>query len=260
MNIYKVKYDEFEKRKLDIVNEEKLFDLKISNFQLLINLDYKLNDLLNIYKLYINERKINDNWSKILWKDLNIKLFNKDICDINKKFKQLPDHIKQLNPAKLFKKILNNYMEMIPLLYELKHETVKERHWSVLMEKTNEYFNLSHDYFNLENLFSMQIYKYKNEIIDLVNGAIREENIEKSINSIEDLLNNLKLDINIYKISKKGERYYIFNSLQKIINLLEEQSMNLQSVSSSKYAYPFLNKINNLEKDLMHLSEILDVR
>ncbi|CAD5121743.1 DgyrCDS10220 [Dimorphilus gyrociliatus] len=259
LNIYKKEFDDLEKRKLEIVKEEKLFDLKISNFQILINLEKKIGNLLKIFHLYIELKRLDEIWSKILWIDLNLQSFSDNLFNIIKKFKQLSENIKQLNPSRKLLKLLDDYKELIPLFKELKNETIRERHWLILMEKTGENFNISPDCFCLKNIFDMNIHNIKSEIYDLVNGAIREQNIEKSIKSIEELLNNLKLNIIEYKRSKKGDKYYIFNSIEDTINLLEEQSINLQSISSSKFVRPFLRSINELEKVLMQISEVLDI-
>ena len=56
-----------------------------------------------------------------------------------------------------------------------------------------------------------------------------------------------------------SNRGYILGAVDDILQNLDDSSMNLQSMSASRYIGPFLNTVQNWEKSLSHISEVLDV-
>ena len=52
----------------------------------------------------------------------------------------------------------------------------------------------------------------------------------------------------------------ILGSVDDIVMMLDDNSMNLQSMSASRYVGPFLEKVQKWEKSLSHISEVVDVR
>ena len=52
----------------------------------------------------------------------------------------------------------------------------------------------------------------------------------------------------------------ILGSVDDIVMMLDDNSMNLQSMVASRYVGPFLEKVQKWEKSLSHISEVVDVR
>ena len=52
----------------------------------------------------------------------------------------------------------------------------------------------------------------------------------------------------------------ILGSVDDIVMTLDDNSMNLQSMSASRYVGPFLEKVQKWEKSLSHISEVVEVR
>lgn len=55
------------------------------------------------------------------------------------------------------------------------------------------------------------------------------------------------------------ERGYILGAVDDIVLTLDDNSMNLQSMSASRYVGPFFEKVQKWEKSLSHISEVVDV-
>lgn len=52
----------------------------------------------------------------------------------------------------------------------------------------------------------------------------------------------------------------ILGAVDEIVLTLDDNSMNLQSMSASRYVGPFLEKVQKWEKSLSHISEVVEVR
>ena len=55
------------------------------------------------------------------------------------------------------------------------------------------------------------------------------------------------------------ERGAILGSVEEIVLTLDDNAMNLQSMSASRFVGPFLEKVQKWEKSLSHISEVVDV-
>lgn len=51
----------------------------------------------------------------------------------------------------------------------------------------------------------------------------------------------------------------ILGAVDEIVLTLDDNSMNLQSMSASRYVGPFLEKVQKWEKSLSHISEVVEV-
>ena len=75
---------------------------------------------------------------------------------------------------------------------------------------------------------------------------------------IEEMWNNMKFTVVPY-MKGPSMRGYILGAIDEIVQNLDDSSMNLQSMSASRFVGPFLNSVQNWEKSLSHISEVLDV-
>lgn len=55
------------------------------------------------------------------------------------------------------------------------------------------------------------------------------------------------------------ERGHILGSVDEIVLTLDDNAMNIQSMSASRYVEPFFDRVQKWEKSLSHISEVVDV-
>ena len=80
----------------------------------------------------------------------------------------------------------------------------------------------------------------------------------QGVKEIEEMWNNMKFTVVPY-MKGPSMRGYILGAIDEIVQNLDDSSMNLQSMSASRFVGPFLNSVQNWEKSLSHISEVLDV-
>lgn len=56
------------------------------------------------------------------------------------------------------------------------------------------------------------------------------------------------------------ERGYILGAVDEIVLSLDDNAMNLQSMSASRYVGPFFDRVQKWEKSLSHISEVVEVK
>ena len=55
------------------------------------------------------------------------------------------------------------------------------------------------------------------------------------------------------------ERGSILGSCDEILQTLDDNAMNLQSMSASRFIGPFLTQVQNWEKSLSHIAEVIEI-
>ena len=80
----------------------------------------------------------------------------------------------------------------------------------------------------------------------------------QGIKEVSDVWDNMKFNVNKY-MKGTQERGYILGAVDEVLQNLDDNSMNLQSMSASRFIGPFLNTVQTWEKSLSLIGEVLEV-
>lgn len=241
-----------------LVRAEKVFNMTISSYPELFELEVQLKDLDLIYVLYSDVKEAVSSWSKTLWANLDISVLNKGIEAYTTRLKKLPKELKQLAPYNVVAERIYTFKDSIPLFSDLKNEALRGRHWQKLMEITGRTFDMSPDTFTLENLFAMNLHEHAEAIGEIVGGAMKELSIENAIKEVEATWKNQKFTI--IKYAKGTEdRGMILGAIDEITVTLDDNAMSLQSMSASRFVAAFLPAVQQWEQILSRIGEVTEV-
>jgi len=81
----------------------------------------------------------------------------------------------------------------------------------------------------------------------------------QSVKEVEETWRGLKF--NVQQFTKgTSDRGFILGAIDEVMQTLDDNAMQLQGILSSRFIGPFLNAVQNWEKALSHISEVLEVR
>ncbi|XP_053555751.1 dynein axonemal heavy chain 10 [Bombina bombina] len=258
LTVYEKELLNYEKERQKLANAEKLFDLPITMYPDLIQVQKEITGLRQIYDLYNAQKLAKEEWSQTLWANLNVQVLQDGIESFLKGFRKLSKEIRTLPVAFYLESKMKEFKDSIPLLLDLKNESMRDRHWKDLMTRTSTSFEMNPDTFTLENMFAMELHKYVDVISDIVASAVKELSIEKGVKDIVDTWENMKFTVQRY-VKGTQERGTILGSVDDILQILDDNAMNLQSISGSRFVGPFLNTVQLWEKTLSLVGEIIEV-
>ncbi|KAI8825885.1 dynein heavy chain and region D6 of dynein motor-domain-containing protein [Fimicolochytrium jonesii] len=248
----------FHTRKEDLVRGEKLFNLIITSYPELHELETEVKELDKIYTLYTEVKEAISSWSTTLWANLDVSILTKGMETFALRLKKLPKELKQLAPYNVVAEKIVTFKDSIPLFADLKNEALRQRHWKKLMEITGKTFDMNPETFTLEKLFGMNLHEHATAIGEIVAGAMKELSIENGIKEVENTWKNLKFTI--VKYTKGTEdRGFILGAIDDIILTLDDNAMSLQSMGASRFVAAFLPAVQEWEKVLSHIGEVLEV-
>ncbi|XP_069071115.1 dynein axonemal heavy chain 10 [Pleurodeles waltl] len=256
--IYEKELARHEKRRQELANAEKLFDLPITMYPDLLQVQKEMKGLREIYEIYKAQKAAKNDWSKTLWVNLNVQFLLDGIEGFLKSLRKLSKETRSMPVAFYLESKMKEFKESIPLLLDLKNEALRDRHWRDLMSKTGTSFEMDPETFTLENMFAMELYKYASVIGDTVASAVKELSIEKGVKEIVDNWENMKFVVQKY-FKGTQERGYILGAVDDILQILDDNAMNLQSISGSRFVGPFLGTVQLWEKTLSLISEVIEV-
>ncbi len=75
---------------------------------------------------------------------------------------------------------------------------------------------------------------------------------------IEETWANQKFHVQKY-MKGTSDRGFVLGSVDEVLQILDDNAMQLQGMSASRFVGPFFNAVQTWEKALSHISEVLDV-
>lgn len=94
----------------------------------------------------------------------------------------------------------------------------------------------------LGNIFQMELHRFTADIDDIVNESVQELKIENEIRKVEATWRNM--DLTLAKYQKNGvDRSYVLRTADDIKTELEDNLLNLQTMSSSRFVGSFADQV-----------------
>ena len=143
MKSYKNELTKYENIQKDLADAEKLFDLPITLYPELLQVQKEMNGLTQIFALYEEQTKARAEWAETLWANLDIQHLQDGIEAFLKRLRGFPHEIKSLSSAMVLEEKMQEFKSSIPLFLDLKNKALRERHWRELMEKTGHDFDMN---------------------------------------------------------------------------------------------------------------------
>ncbi|VDP74395.1 unnamed protein product [Echinostoma caproni] len=171
--------EEVEKQRQELASAEKLFDLPITPYPQLLQIETELHGLAQLFAVYNAQKQAREEWAQTLWRELNIQNLQEGIEQYLKSLRQLPKAVRMHPIGRAIYEHMKTFKDSLPLFVDLRHEALRERHWSELMRKTGQSFDINPDTFTLASVFAMDLYQYQSQISEILAVAIKEMSIEK---------------------------------------------------------------------------------
>ena len=238
---YKEKLQKLNKEKANLVNAQNLFSLVVKPYPDLNNTLAEVEILDKIYDLYIQFRDFQSTSASTMWADLDIQLLQKGTATFESLCRRFPKDLQENPTFKMVESRILNSKEALPMVVSLKNDAMKTRHWTKVMEVTGVTFDVSLRSLTLSNIFAMELYKFGSAIEEIITEAVQEGKIEAELEKIESLWRRTNLQIAKYK--KDGQdRGFILRSADDLKLELDDNMLNLQTISSSRFVGAFVDK------------------
>lgn len=194
-----------------------------------------------------------DSWKTGQFNDLNVEEMENVAGGYSKRVGKLGRDIKKWKVWEAMKSQLDSFRETIPLIQDLRSKALRPRHWIALQERVGAEFDPLSPTFTLNEVVKLGLNAHSEFIGELSTNANKELAIEVALNDLETRWSSVQLDVGPYK-----DKYYKMRSVDDITQFLEDDSVALSTMKSSKFYGSFQSKIDSWEKCLSVVSEVIE--
>lgn len=232
---------EFEKTAKDLNNLEGLFDLTRTSYKQLKDCRNELVSLKQMWDLVALIDMQFDSWKRTGWEQIDTDNLANLIKDMQ---------TKQCSPTAPQNKLIYKYKAFVflndrvknmsiilPLIAQLHSKFMQDRHWKKLERTTQQTIDHHSPKFCFEDLVRLHLYKYADEVNEIVEGAQKENKIENNINKVARTWDDQIFSFNEYKDT------YVLGSMEEIIEYVETQSMELMGMMAQKEVEEFKENV-----------------
>lgn len=248
---------DFEEEAKSFNKLETLFELQKSNYKELKDCRNELLSLKYMWDLVGVIEMLFTSWRSTLWDKI-------DTDDLLMKIKEMQK--KQTNPLNPANKEIKNWKAfsglnakvanmgtVLPLISELHSPFMMDRHWRRLMTITSKNINFTAPGFCLEDLIQLELFKFADEVSELVDSANKEAKIETKLNTIESIWEVQKLEFLEYKDT------FVIGALDETIEFVETHAMELMGMLTQKDVEEFKERVLKWQKALKAVDAILTI-
>ena len=252
--------DEFElrQRKYELYSGgEELFALKKTEYPELEATGKEIDLLQKLYNLYRDVMNKMDDWKTILWSHVvaNVGEMAQEMENFNGRCKKLPKKLREWDAYNDLKKQIEDTQTVLPLLQELSKPSMRQRHWDQITELTGHTMNVNDPEFRLAEMLAANLVAHQVEIEEICDGADKQLAIENKLNDLREKWEKESFYFNEWK----GRGISIIMGVAVIIEGLEEDQMNLQTMLTMRHVVPFKDEATAKLKELSDTSETLEL-
>ena len=181
--------------------------------------------------------------------------FTQRLLNLNKDARQWPIY-------EFLKNKFAQFRDTMPLITDLRDESIRPRHWNDIRFEVKEEFNEQSDDFTLEKIFELDLVKHCAFIDELAHSAKKQLKIEKGLSEIKRIWEEdpaANLDISKERSKADNEEFFKVNGTENIIALIEDHSAQLANFKSSPYYKQFNEKIDFWENNIASITETLEL-
>ena len=193
-------------------------------------------------------------WSSALFfSELNIDALNNGVSAYKMQHKKLPGYTQVFQLYDTLGAAVAGFQNSLPLLAMLKSDAMRPRHWKKLLPSVD----INPNTFTLAQLFELNLANMAEFVEEVVTEATKEVQIEKGMEEIEANWKNQNL--NLYKYERDGnDRGMCLRATEEVTQIIDDNLMNLSSMSASKFVGPFMTQVSAWDKRLSLIGETLD--
>lgn len=185
---YYAKLAEIEEEAREYRNLETLFELQPSDYKQLKDCRNELKNLKNMWDLISLIEHLFKSWKMTLWDKIDTEYLLVQIKDIQQK-QTHPNQNKEIKHWKGFLALqerVKNMNIILPLISDLHSKYMEKRHWRQLMNITGKDIAYDSTNFCLDDLIQLQLYRYAEDVSEIVEMAQKESKIENNLIKIEN--------------------------------------------------------------------------
>jgi len=255
--LYHQKTLDLDEEAKELNNLETLFDLQKSSYKQIKDCKNELKSLKQMWDTIALVDMQFESWKKTLWNQIDTEQLMTLIKDMQTKQTNPQQPVnKEIKSWRAFVQLnerVKNMNTILPLISQLHSKFMMDRHWKKLMNICDKKINFNSPSFCLEDLIVLQLYRYSEEVTELVEGAQKESRIENNLGKVIKTWDDNNFDFKEYKDT------FILGALDEISENVDGQSNELMGMLGMKDVGEFKTEVVKWQKILRTVDNVISI-
>uniref|UniRef100_A0A8C8W0I7 Dynein, axonemal, heavy chain 6 n=1 Tax=Peromyscus maniculatus bairdii TaxID=230844 RepID=A0A8C8W0I7_PERMB len=247
--------DDLQKRAFQYKSYQKNFKVEVSKFDALeeVSAELRLKQLL--WDSLSEWDKLQQEWLKSKFDCLDPEALNGQVTKYAKFVTQLEKGLPPNNVVPQLKHKVERMKEKLPVIIDLRNPTLKARHWAAIEQTVDALLVDVEIPLTLERLSELHVFDFGEEIQDISGQASGEAALETILKKVEDSWKTTEFVILPHRDSKD---VFILGGTDDIQVLLDDSTINIATIASSRYVGPLKSRVDEWQKQLSLFNQTLE--
>ena len=220
-------------------------------------------DLLKCKSLWDLEQMVNfqlEEWKKLLWDQINGGALEEETKTFQKIVKGMDKAVRNWDVYLGIDAVIKNFLVSVPCISELKSPSMRQRHWTRLMQVTGKQIAVTDGKFDpafcLADMLRLELYKFVDDVGEVVDQANKEDKMEQTLFKLKDTWAVVQFGLET-KMASGNIEVHLINLAEENFEMLEENQLVVQGMMASKYLATFEELVVGWQKKLSAVSDVL---
>ncbi|XP_060619679.2 dynein axonemal heavy chain 6 isoform X2 [Anolis sagrei] len=247
--------DELQKRAFQYKSYQKNFKVEVTKFEALeeVCAELKLKQLL--WDSLCEWAILEEDWMECKFDSLDPETLNTQVSKYAKFVNQLEKGLPPNNVVPQLKEKVERMKEKLPVITDLRNPCLKPRHWALLEQIVGAQLIDVENPLTLERLVDINAFDYSQEIQDVSGQASGEASLEAILKKVEDAWKTTEFIVLPHRDAKD---VFILGGTDDIQVILDDSSINVATIASSRYVGPLKARVDEWQKQLSLFSQTLE--
>ncbi|KAG8512932.1 Dynein heavy chain 6, axonemal [Galemys pyrenaicus] len=247
--------DDLQKRAFQYKSYQKNFKVEVSKFDALeeVSAELKLKQLL--WDSLHEWDQLQEEWLKSKFDCLDPELLNSQVSKYAKFVNQLEKGLPPNSVVPQLKSKVESMKEKLPVIMDLRNPTLKARHWAAIEQTVDATLVDLEVPLTLERLAELHVFHFGQEIQDISGQASGEAALETILKKVEDSWKTTEFMVLPHRDSKD---VFILGGTDDIQVLLDDSTINIATIASSRYVGPLKARVDDWYKHLALFNQTLE--
>merc|ERR1712194_284377 len=212
-----------------------------------------------LYDLYVDVLEKIGEYKGYLWGDVpeHMETMQKTIDGFAARCKKMPKQLRDWPAYGELKKEIEDFQEVLPLLMELGKPSIMPRHWQQVMEMTGKELPVENDDFSLLSLIDANMGEFTDEVLDICEGADKQQVIESKIGEISRQWEGMFFDFGGWK-NRDYPCVLVGGKVGETQEALEETMNQLNTMNAQRHSLPFKEELTTLITTLSDTGDTIE--
>ncbi|KAJ8402442.1 hypothetical protein AAFF_G00369310 [Aldrovandia affinis] len=248
-----ISIDELHAQALQFKIYQKDFKVEVTKYEILdeLSMEMKLKHLL--WDSLEEWESLQAGWMESKFEELDPEDLGAQVMRFVKSVSQLEKGMLPNTVVPRLKEEVEAMRVKLPVISDLRNPALKARHWDMLERVVNA--SLVEKPLTLACLQELNIFNFGAEILEVSGQASGEASLESILKKVEDSWKTTEFVVLPHRESKD---VFILGGTDEIQVLLDDSTINVATVASSRYVGPIKTRVNDWQKQLGLFNHTLD--